>query len=177
MIRAMSDKITRYMNELGVLEESIEIHRYGVETILSTVISLTFIFALSLISGRLIEGLIYSLGFYYMRKFSGGYHCDTHLHCIGLYVIIFIVYLLTCSVYEKMNNYIALFSVLVFIIYVPVHNRKLNQKEHELYKAISMMNLFIYIVLSSIGSYRSIFSYLLLVISILIIAGIRKYEV
>lgn len=177
MIQALANKITKHMDKLGVLSESIEIHQYGVETILSTLISFIWILLLSFLYDRVIDGIIYIIGFYIIRKFSGGYHCNTYFCCITLYVCLFVIYLLTYSVYDKIRLFIIIFSIIAFSLYVPVHNRKLNQEEYKMYKLISFVLLSIYIWLSCMSTYSSIFSYLILVVTILIIAGIRKYEI
>lgn len=177
MIQALANKITKHMDKLGVLSESLEIHQYGMETILSTLISFTWILLLSFIFNKVVDGINYILGFYIIRKFCGGYHCDTYFSCISLYVCIFVIYLLTYSIYDNIKYFIIIFSILIFLIYAPVHNRKLDYNEHKIYKKMSLAMLIFYICLSYMNEYESIFSYLILVVTILIIAGIKKYEV
>ena len=87
------------------------------------------------------------------------------------------IYILTSSFYENIDLCINLFSIIVFLIYVPVHNRRLDNNEHKIHRIVSLILLILYIWLSYTGTHSSIYCYLILIVTILIIAGIKKYEV
>ena len=72
--------------------------------------------------------------------------------------------------------YIQIFAIFVFIIFSPVRNRELENSEYRKYKILSLIILIGIITFSYISHYANILTYVILIVSILIIACIRNHE-
>lgn len=176
MIQALSKHMTEYMFHNKMNKESFEVHLYGIEVIISTFVNTVLIVLIGILFQRVDDAIIYILGFYIIRKFCGGYHCQTYAKCISLHVLLFCVYLLTYTCYEGIKLYISISSIIIFILYVPIQNRDITLIQQRLYKRISMFILFVYILIAYITPYTSIFTYIILIVLILIMACILNYE-
>ena len=68
--------------------------QYGLELMLSSIIEILFIIALSPFFGNFVQTLIFFIGFIPLRIYSGGYHADTQLRCFAILVeyIYFLLY-------------------------------------------------------------------------------------
>lgn len=176
MIQALSRHMTEYIFNNKMDKESFEIHQYGIEVIISTLINITLIVALGILFNQVVEAIIYILGFYIIRKFCGGYHCHTYAKCISLHVLLFYAYLLTSTCYKEVSLYINIASFIIFILYAPISRRDIISEQQVQYKKISLIILLGYIILANITPYKTIFTYINLIVSILIIACIEKHE-
>ena len=176
LIQDLANKITQYMFKMKVCNDEFEVHRYGIEVMISTTIDVLLILGIGFIMGHLEDAIIYYLAFWIIRKFSGGYHCQTYFRCISLHVSLFIVYLITFQCYRHWMLYIQIFAILVFIIFSPVRNRELDNSEYRKYKILSLIILIGFITFSYISHYANILTYVILIVSILMIACIRNYE-
>lgn len=176
LIQEMANKITQYMFTKKVCTEEFEIHCYGIEVIISTTIDVLLILSIGFIMGHLEDAIIYYFAFWIIRKFSGGYHCQTYFRCISLHVSLFIAYLITFQYYNHWMLCIQIFAILIFVILSPVRNRELDNSEYRKYKIISLIILAGFIALSYMSHYANILTYVILIVSILIITCIRNYE-
>lgn len=144
LIQDLANKITQYIFKMKVCNDEFEVHRYGIEVMISMTIDLLLILGMGFIIGHLEGAITYYLAFWIIRKF--GYHCQTYFRCISLHVSLFIVYLITFQYYNHWMLCIQIFAILIFITF------------------------------SYISHYANILIYVILIVSILIIACIRNYE-
>lgn len=176
MIQTLAKKITLKIFHYGFQKEIFEVHSYGIEVIISTLIDAGIILIIGFYTEHFMESVFYYILFGLMRKFSGGYHCNTYLTCISLHVMLFVVYVMTHSYYELCQNHIIIFSIVVFLFLSPIKNRKLEEVEYKRYRLVSMFLLMIYIMLINLQIYNGIIAYVILIISILMIVCVRKNE-
>lgn len=178
VIQTISYKVTELLFNNHVEQESFEIHQYGIEVMVSSIINILLILFLGLIFHQLIESVLYCLLFWFIRKFCGGYHCETYFKCISLHVSLFLFYLLTYHFYEHIALYVYGIAFICFLFISPIQNKKriLSQNEHQRYKIISLLILISYILLSYITSFKSIIIYVIAIVTILMIVCIQKYE-
>lgn len=177
VIQTISSKLAKYMFEQGIYEESFEIHRYGIEVIISTIINVLVILFMGFLSSQIIESILYCLGFWSIRKFSGGYHCQTYFRCMSAYFLTFLIFLLNSSVFE--NIYVMVLiditAFIVFLLLSPIKNRECTKNDYQKYKRISLVLLFIYIVLSWSTKYSAIFTYVIFAVSFYMVVCIPKW--
>lgn len=176
LIQAIASKITKYMVDIGVCSKDYTIHKYGIEVMISTMIDFGFIIGIGFMSQHFIDSIIYYFAFWFIRKFSGGYHCETYFKCITLHVTLFIAYLLTYHYYSYFMIWIYLLSLMVFILLSPIKNRDLDQSVYKKYKIISLSILIVYLTLSYLTTHTNILTYVVLIVSLLMVACIKKYE-
>lgn len=176
MIQTLAKKITLHIFQHGFQKEVFEVHSYGMEVILSTLIDTGIILLIGFYTNHFVESFLYYLLFGLIRKFSGGYHCHTYLTCISLHVVLFVFYVMTYSYYEVWQKYIVLFSIGVFLFFSPIKNRSLEENEYKRYKLISIFLLIICFLLIYLQIYNSIIAYVILIVSILMIVCIKKNE-
>lgn len=176
MIQVISRRLTSYIFKQGVYQESFEIHCYGIEVLISTIINVSLILILGLITNHFVDSIIFYLGFWIIRKFSGGYHCKTYFRCISTHVFTFVVFLITSSIFEYQNVMIAveIFGFLVFLTLSPIKNRKCEKEDYRKYKILSMALLFFYIILSWFTAYSGILTYIILTVSFYMLICIPK---
>lgn len=176
MIQSAAEKITNYMFEQGIYKESYAIHRYGFEVIISTTINIALIIILGAFFHQIPEAIIYCLSFWLIRKFCGGLHCQTYFRCISVHVSMLLIYLLTSQYYVYIKVFVHVGSVILFLWLSPIKNRKCKPSDYLKYKIISLGILASYIGLSYVTAYGNVLTYVILVVSLLMVVCIRNNE-
>lgn len=180
-----------------ITEEEKEVCAYGMELIISGIISVALVLIIGLITGNIWYAVVYNIMMVVIRLYTGGYHADTHVGCNVCYCMAFIIsmVLLKAQTYIKSDVAIwlvALAGYLIIVLNAPLehHNKKLTMKQKHEYMIISFMlgiaSLLIsfglnimgvvirdgeYHILCSISSYINI---MLLIIGLLLLLGMRK---
>jgi accessory gene regulator B len=73
-------------------EENADIYAYAIEAILAALFNVIVCMIISLLFGRVVEGIIFLSAFALLRRFTGGYHASSHNKCILTFGV-----LLTCT--------------------------------------------------------------------------------
>lgn len=75
----------------AITEEEKEVCAYGMELIVSGIISVVLVLIIGLITGGIWYAVIYNIMMIVIRMYTGGYHADTHVGCnvcyCGTYMI------------------------------------------------------------------------------------------
>ena len=125
-------KIINIWKENDLIKDDEEIYVYGLKLFFSESSSFLTVLILSLIFNRFVNGILYLVSFTMLRKYSGGYHAKTYLHC---YISFVLIYMLS-EVFSRfiMPNTaicIFLFSSLIIFLLAPVDTeRKRISKRH-----------------------------------------------
>ncbi|MCL2223205.1 MAG: accessory gene regulator B family protein [Oscillospiraceae bacterium] len=121
-------------------EENSDIYAYALEAIIAFLVNLAICIFISLMFGRLIEGLVFIVSFAVLRGIVGGYHAKTHRNCILVFtcIVLAVMSFLMISSFFEFNNTLALviscLSILgIFIVIKVVRKSKhfsnaINQK-------------------------------------------------
>lgn len=149
-------------------EEKLEVIAYGLEALYITITKSIVIFSGALIL-RIIKEVFLILVFYnILRTTAFGMHAKKSSHCYIISIIMFIGMGFICR-YLGINLYIKLillaFSFITMILYAPADTYKrplLNAKKRKIYKIITIINSFIYILLIIVFRDNSISNYLLM---------------
>lgn len=157
MLHSISERIAVFLFD----KESnypFEIYTYGIELMISSLIGTTLVLFLGLISGYLLESIIFMLSLSLIRFFSGGYHAKTYLRCNSIFLISAILVFLAHHYYiQHLLMYNSIFTVSIFvvsfvvlIIFAPVENENKIIEEHKKvkFKAISISFVFIELLMS-----------------------------
>lgn len=171
MIQAISNKITKiiFLNSKEI--ESFEVHKYGIEILLSTLIDFSIIIIIGIAYFEFLASIMYLFVFGFTRKFCGGYHCNRYYKCISLHIGIFCLYIFIKNLIN--NNLIMLlmfvFSCITLYYLSPINVRCVDKPTYSKYKNITRCLLIIYFFVGLlINSYRAILVYTLFAISILV---------
>lgn len=180
-----------------ITEEEKEVCAYGMELIISGIISVALVLIIGLITGNICYAVVYNIMMVVIRMYTGGYHADTHAGCNVCYCAAFLISmaLLRVQMYIKGSVtiwIIALAGYLIIVLNAPLehHNKKLTMKQKREYMNISsilgiasllisfglnIMGVVIrdgrYHILCNISSYINI---MLLIIGMLLLLGMRK---
>ena len=128
MYEKLSIKISNLLIRHGFISiNDADIYIYSFQIIVSTLVSSIFIIFWALLFNQPINTVLFFIGFFLCRKFSGGYHAKSQITCFVLTQLIFIAFLalITFSNITENKNYIFLISFLANIIiffFAPVDN-------------------------------------------------------
>ena len=82
MNNKLSVLLSRKLIISGIIQKEFEaIYIYGFELLLSFVVSVSIILALSILIRKFFESLIFLVLFIAIRQFTGGFHARTYLKC------------------------------------------------------------------------------------------------
>lgn len=91
MIKLLSFKLAKAIGKMETHKNaSTAVLAYGLELIITSVIGFLLLVLSSLILGRPLSWLYFSIGFAPLRTTGGGFHAKTHLSCFVITVFLFI---------------------------------------------------------------------------------------
>lgn len=111
-----------------ITSEEQEVFEFGLERIISQLVSMLLLFALGLLYRGFLESVVFYFCFYYSRKFAGGYHADTYVKCNTLYLFTFTAtlfgsrFLLSVPIIVSLMVIISVFVMLTTILLAPINN-------------------------------------------------------
>ena len=195
MIKSTSNKLLQYLIKADVIdksEDALAYYKYGLEITISSLLNIILIVSIGIISGQLIESMIFLICFVPLRQFTGGYHANSYFKCNVLFSVLFIILLTIYNLtVTRISFYgcilMLVFSITIFLSECPVEhpNKPLTdlQKKKNKYLSIILGLLYGAIgVMSKVLSYNIgvLFLYTLVLISLLVIVAtfqkIRKGE-
>lgn len=91
MINYLSNKFISICLEEKIIDVDSDIYKYGFESILSSYLWYSDLFYLRVFYKIQINSIFLLTYFLFIRKYSGGYHCDSYLKCIIWTDFIFIL--------------------------------------------------------------------------------------
>lgn len=134
-------------------EDRIEVITYGLEALYVLVSKTTVIFLVALLLGILKDVFLVFLFYGIIRTTAFGLHAEKSSHCYIMSITLFIGAAILCK-FVDINFYIkiiiSVFSFVTFILYAPADTYKrplLNAKKRQIYKIVTLINSFIYIIL------------------------------
>lgn len=152
MSKAMGEQFVK--NEL-IIEENRDIYEYGMELLISTVLSTVMVLGIGIISNRLINTLFLLITFYCIRVFAGGYHAENYRNCFLSFCIGFIIFLFGTESLIKHNvdtefMIMAIPAALIICRYAPVedHSKPLNKEERVMYNRKTRISVLFFLFIS-----------------------------
>lgn len=172
MIQGISNWLLKLCKDKVGLDYDDEIFLYGIEVIAASLINILLLLFIGILSGTFNQTIIYFVSYAFLRKFIGGYHCNTNFKCITFNVskYIFFVWLYPHIEINKITMILVIIISLILILYKAPYehkNRPINENERSIYKKYSFIITSIYsvfILLSNTYSY--ILFYVLIIIDL-----------
>lgn len=149
-------------------ENRLEVISYGLESLYITITKTIVIFSLALILGIVKEVFLILVFYNILRTTAFGMHAKKSSHCYIISGLLFLGAALICK-YVDLNYYIKIIiagiSLICLIIYAPADTYKrplLNSKKRKMYKIVTIVNGFIYMLLIIIFIDNSVSNYLVM---------------
>ena len=154
VIKEKSRQLSDAMARNGIIKpEDTAVYAYGLELIISTVLSFAAVLVISIIFTRPLAGILYLLAFIPLKSTAGGYHATTHLYCLITFSVSFTILLLGAIYLAPYIRplYLSIISVLNFIgvfILSPIgtvkkpmtdEKRRLNRKRSIVISAVFVL--------------------------------------
>lgn len=120
-------------------DEEKEIVLYGLRQLPMYIISYISILFIMLLMHMMWQGILYSIVYFSIRRYSGGYHAETRIRCYivsMLLVIVGMIYIKYVSVMSLLNKiaFVILGMIIMCISPVDCVNKKLDDIEKRVYK-------------------------------------------
>ncbi len=129
MYKIISDAITEKFVKLEIIKENDrEVYKYGLELLISLIMTTGIIITASLFLGKFISTLLYLAGFFNARTICGGYHAKHHYSCFMLTISSYIVFLLlNFAFYSKpylnwVTVFMTVFSAIMITAFAPIEH-------------------------------------------------------
>lgn len=161
-----------------ITAEEKEVCQYGYAVLFSNLLGLLIIVIISLLTGRIADGLVFAGIFVTTRKYSGGYHANTYLRCNLTVACVYCFYLvLSAAISEQDAGILCIMYILYMLCVIeksPVENKNkpLDDEEKIKYHKISILLGVVWGILSVIAGLWA-YRYTVMVITTLFcIAGL-----
>ncbi len=87
MLQKFSEQFTDFLLMKGIIQsENREIYTYGFVALFSTAINIIIILTIGIMAGIILESMFFIFMFGIIRIYSGGYHAETHISCVLIFV-------------------------------------------------------------------------------------------
>lgn len=148
----MINKIWKVLKDFQLVNEhNDQIVLLGLRRLISTIADFGFAILCSVLLGNVVVGLIFEIAYMILRIYAGGYHADNERICMymtytsTLISILCIFYLLLPN---QLIHLIIFISAIILIMTVPVEheNKRLNNKEKQIYRKNALCILFLEVV-------------------------------
>ena len=186
LLARLAGKIVNNLVHSGVIkEEDAEIYIYGINQILTSVLSVSSALIIGLIFGVFPEIAVFMAAYIPLRSFAGGYHAKTPLSCYVFSVIMLIVVSIGLK-YLHLADWVyyavLVAATLVVLVLFPVEdrNKPLAEIEQKVYKrrtiliAAVELTLAMLLKLLMLDDLFIATAYSFVVLSLMLIAGKAK---
>lgn len=150
MLKNLADEMSIKMVANKTIDiDDRECYAYGLELLFSKVIFYVVTLILSFLTGAFAATLVFIVAYMWLRKYSGGYHCNTSEMCLLLSIIIVMINIL---IYKLSIDFIndatlivwitaAVMAYIIILIFSPVAspNKPITSDERKKYKIITML--------------------------------------
>lgn len=185
MIKYIANTLSqKFVSEKILCEKDKEICSYGLEIIISSMVSICLVLIISIMNVRVMEGVIYLLFYCLLRTYAGGYHAKSHKSCILTFVCTYIAVICITKLSVIANKLMILFLVFfcIFVVTIfktvdtinnpfSVHNKK---KMHKIAIGVMLCQLLLIFFMLKVSALFEIGIYALfgtVVCCILIVIG------
>lgn len=159
MLYSLSKHIAGFLLSQKCFEKSLlPVYIYGTELFLSSLLGVILVMTASVLTGNVLNGILFLLSFIFLRLFTGGLHCNSYFLCNTVMVLTFLSVITIKSLAEltgfseAIYCLMMIFSLTVTVILAPVSNpnKEIPQKEKQKYRLISGVILLSHFILHMI---------------------------
>lgn len=178
MINRLSGKLSDILScKLNSTHEEKEVYAYSIEVILSLILNLIILYETAYIIGKIPELIFFIIFFSGLRTYAGGYHARTHIECMILSFIIFIISSMSSTWFVAYGEILIIFGIITSILlvfkYAPSEsdNKPLSNSQRKQYRLISRGIVIIYsatIIILYLYKTQTNYIYLTAVVAMLI---------
>lgn len=154
MINKLSGKLSDALGfKLNSTNEEKEIYAYSIEVILSLILNIIILYETAYVIGKIPELIIFIIFFSGLRAYAGGYHARTHIECMTLSFIIFIISSMSSTWFIAFGEIIMIVgitaSILLVFKYAPSEsdNKPLSNSQKKLHRIISWGIVILYSII------------------------------
>lgn len=144
MIKKLSVLLSEELSlKLGSSDNDKEVFVYSLEVILSLLANICILTVVAFLIGKVTELVTFTIFFSGLRVYAGGYHAKTHLECLSLTLIIFLISALSNTYLTAYGEIILVFGVVFSMTMVfwlapaETENKPLGKTERKKYRLIS----------------------------------------
>ena len=172
MVQGISKWLLKIYKNKTVLNYDDEIFLYGIEVIATSLFNVLLLLFIGIISGTVNQALVYYVSYATLRKFIGGYHCNTNFNCITFNVSKYILFI---WLYQHVEiNKLLMISIIIITLILIIwgapfehKNRPISENERYKYKKYSFIITSIYAVFILLSSeFYHVLLYVLIVIDL-----------
>lgn len=189
MIVKLSEMLLKFvLKNIRIEKEMIDIYRYGIELLVSTLINLALITIIGILINDIACSLVFLLGFIPIRSFCGGYHAKSYFKCNIVFSLSFVIccFCSNLMIFAFTKNYLLIIEIALIalsfpsiLIFAPVKNTNkiVSSNEAKKYKKISII---IFICISGIGLITTYFGIkygILLIVTLLLVSIMILIEI
>jgi len=166
-------------------EEDADIYAYGLEAVIAALFNIVISLFISFLFRGVVEGIIFVLVFALLRRFTGGYHADTHYKCVLTFcALLTFAMLITSFVPEFRGSIIITFIIAIFswigiFVLAPIDDKGKSYSDEFRAtlkkKSIAVSTLFLVICII-FGLVFSIYVALILALAMFSVFGGMVYE-
>jgi len=155
MINHLANRVASVFVSYGECsEENADIYAYALEAIFASLINFSLCIFISLLFGKLPEGLIFITVFAVFRRILGGYHAKSHSSCILTFSIFVLLTMILLSLFDTgfFITITLLFIAVSGILIIKIINRlnksllsikKINKLDGIIIACICSLNIFV----------------------------------
>lgn len=159
MIQELSSAVAKWMEQEGAISgEDKDLFSYALYSLLFGLLPLLIVAMLGIAFGMLREGLLLSVPFMLIRKFSGGYHLNSPRLCVICSAVLLalamkFIQVIVWGNYKELLTILVILSTICICTFSPVDNsfRKLTIKEKKTFRKIacvlSIISLIGYVIM------------------------------
>lgn len=128
MIHAWAENISSFFIDNSVISENDrKVYSYCFELLISELINILIILAVAILSKQYVNIAVFLIAFLLLRKWTGGYHANTHYGCTLILFLILTLFIVSEIVLSYNAKYILQFfniftSLPIICIFAPVDN-------------------------------------------------------
>ncbi|MFQ8704689.1 MAG: accessory gene regulator B family protein [Thomasclavelia sp.] len=143
MFEFLAEKTIQILESLNIISKNRAIYKFRIEILISILVEILLIMMIGFILDCFFEAVIYNVIFLILRRYTGGYHCTTHLGCISTYVAFFGLYVIikeyfNFSIVVLCINILIIEGSIVYLSPVQPNNKILNELEQKKYHLYSI---------------------------------------
>ncbi len=149
MIEKASTTILNYLLSSEIIKDTEEVrayYQYGIEITISSVLNVVLITLIGLITGNLLESVVFLLCFIPLRQFTGGYHANSYFRCnltfsVSFTLLLFVYHLTKEHITSYVIILIIFVSCIIFFSECPVENKNkpISENKKKLHKVLSVI--------------------------------------
>lgn len=141
MFEFLAEKTIQILESLNIISQNRAIYKYRIEVLISILVETLLIMLIGFILDCFFEAVIYNVIFLVLRRYTGGYHCTTHLGCISTLLAFFGLYVIIRGYFNFSTVVLCIIILIIegIIVYLsPVQSNniilnELEQKKYHLY--------------------------------------------